>query len=980
MRFISTTILFLFSFLSSFAANYVLKGHVINTEDRSAVEFAYVMLPDHQLGAITNEKGDFIIKGVPEGDQTFVVSCLGFVKREFKIAIHRDTPFLNLEINPDNLALDEVVVTAQANKHNPATSYIIDKAALEHQQVSSITDISVLLPGGKTSGDNDLTSSGKRFEIRSQSGEMGNPTFMSAVEVDGVRLNNNASLAGTEGVDTRNISTSNIESIEVITGIPSVEYGDVSGGVVKVNTFKGYTPFQAVVSAGPKTKLLALNKGFDLGKSGGNLNVSLESTTSTSEMASPHTKYRRNGGTLSYVNTLGRSTSSPLKLFATLAGNIGGYNSKADPDAFTDTYTKQRDNTVRASLGFDWLVNKPWLTGVELKTFVNYSDKKQKIRTNKSSSTATPVFHGTEEGYFVATDFEVDPDAAISLIPAGYWYQDQLVDDRPVEYNASLRLYHNVSLGRLYNRIKFGANFSSVGNYGRGTYYGDAMYTPDWRPYPYSELPFMNNLSAYAEDAMTFPIGRTQMQITAGLRYDMTKVDGSGYGTAGAWSPRVSMNYTLIDNPKSSFLKFLKVRAGFGDAVKLPSFAVLYPEPSYRQQLTFAPGAQADGTAYHAYYITPSTQIYNPNLKWQRTRQMEIGFDMQLGKINIAVNAYRNKSFNNYTTGSYYTPFSYKFTDQKSIEGTQIAVGDRGYTVDQQTGIVTMYDKSGFYPSPQLAYIERTMLRINTFATNISPVLRDGIAWTVDFGCIPPLSTASRYSRSSYRYRGVDETLRAYSPGTNQFMADGSPYKYVGYFAGSYTASNGSETKRVNNNLTMMTNIPRIKLLITMRLESTLFNATRNLSEYNGAQRGVILDNRGDYIGSEGNIYAGNQYVAIYPEYYTSTDDMNTLIPFKEKFMWAKDNDTALYNELAKLVGKTTTSYYFNRNKISPYFSANLTVTKELGKYFTLSFYANNFLNNLSKVKTSWNDGETTLFGSSYIPTFNYGLTLKISI
>ena len=178
----------------------------------------------------------------------------------------------------------------------------------------------------------------------------------------------------------------------------------------------------------------------------------------------------------------------------------------------------------------------------------------------------------------------------------------------------------------------------------------------------------------------------------------------------------------------------------------------------------------------------------------------------------------------------------------------------------------------------------------------------------------------------------------------------------------------------------MMTNIPRIKLLVTLRIEATLYHATRNLSEYDGAQRGVILDNRGDYIGTDGNIYAGDQYVAIYPEYYTSTDDMNTMIPFTEKFLWAKENDLALYNELAKMVGKTNTTYYFNRNSISPYFSANLTVTKELGKYFTLSFYANNFLNNLSKVKSSWNDSETTLFGSSYIPTFNYGLTLKVRI
>ena len=981
MKFLFHIILFLVLPFTCFGASYTLKGKVVNKEDNAIIDFATVVLPESQQWATTNDKGEFIIKGVSEGVKTLVVSCLGFVKTEFTITVNKDISNLVLQLLPDNLALEEVVVTAQANKHNPATSYIIDKTALEHQQVSSITDIAVLLPGGKSAKDNDLTSSsGKRFEIRSESGELGNPTFMSAVEVDGVRLSNNASLSATEGIDTRNISTSNIESIEVITGIPSVEYGDVSGGVVKVNTFKGYTPFQAVLSAGPKTKLIALNKGFDLGQRGGNFNASIESTTSTSDMASPHTTYRRNGITLSYINTLNHSSSSPFKLLASVAGNIGGYNSKADPDAYLDTYTKQRDNTIRASLGFDWLVNKPYLTGVELKTFVNYSDKKQVVRTNKSSSTAVPSFHGTEEGYFVATDFDVDPDAAISLIPAGYWYQNQWCDDRPVEYNASLRVFNNFSLGRTYNRVKLGANFSSVGNYGRGVYYDEPLYTPTWRAYPYSEIPFMNNLALYAEDALTIPIGLTQMQITGGVRYDMTKVDGSGYGTIGALSPRISMNYTLIDNPNAPLLKFLKLRAGFGDAVKLPSFAVLYPEPTYRQQLTFAPGALADGTAYYAYYISPSTQTFNPNLKWQRTRQIELGVDLQLGKVRIAVNAYRNKSHNNYSTGSFYNPFTYKFTDQRSIEGTNIPIVDRGYTIDQQTGVVTMYDKTGTLPSQQLSYIERTMLQSNTFATNTSPVLREGIEWVVDFGRIPALYTAFRYDGSYYHYRGVNETMLAYSPSSNQFMADGTPYKYVGYYAGSYNPGNGSETKRVNNNIMVITNIPRIKLLVSLRIEATLFHSTQNLSEYNGQQRGMPIENRGDYIGVDGDIYAGDQYIAIYPEFYTSTDDMNTLIPFKEKFIWASQNDKALYNELSKMVGKTTTSYYFNRNSLSPYFSANLMVTKELGKYFTLSFYANNFLNNLSKIRSSWNDSEVMLYGSSYIPTFNYGISLKVKI
>ena len=188
------------------------------------------------------------------------------------------------------------------------------------------------------------------------------------------------------------------------------------------------------------------------------------------------------------------------------------------------------------------------------------------------------------------------------------------------------------------------------------------------------------------------------------------------------------------------------------------------------------------------------------------------------------------------------------------------------------------------------------------------------------------------------------------------------------------------ETRKVNLNLTATTNIPKIKLLVSLRVESTLYHSTRFLSEYNGKSYGSVLSDRSDYIGSAGDIYGGDSYVAVYPVYYTSYDDMTTLIPFEEKFLWARENDIELYNELAKLVSKSNTSYYFNRNKLSPYFTANLTVSKEIGKHFLLSFYANNFLNNLGKVTNSWNNNESSLFNSSYIPSFNYGLSLKIKI
>ena len=240
-------------------------------------------------------------------------------------------------------------------------------------------------------------------------------------------------------------------------------------------------------------------------------------------------------------------------------------------------------------------------------------------------------------------------------------------------------------------------------------------------------------------------------------------------------------------------------------------------------------------------------------------------------------------------------------------------------------------------------------------------------------------------------------------PASATTMSDGSPYKYVGYYAGTSTSmvssnktsgseiapvggsssasvSNGSLSRETNANMTIMTHIPKIRLIVSLKIEGSFYTCKRNLSEYNGKNRGFVLDDPGSYSGESTEIYGGNRYVALYPLYYTSWDDPNTQIPFKEKFLWAKDNDTALYTDLAKLAVKSNTAYYFNPQKISSYFSANISVTKELGNIASLSFYANNFLNSMRKVKNAWNDTESTLYNSSYIPKFYYGLSLRLKL
>ena len=172
-----------------------------------------------------------------------------------------------------------------------------------------------------------------------------------------------------------------------------------------------------------------------------------------------------------------------------------------------------------------------------------------------------------------------------------------------------------------------------------------------------------------------------------------------------------------------------------------------------------------------------TTQLVNDNLKWQRSRQFEVAAEMKIGQINVSLSAYHNKSKNGYTTNTHYTPFTYKYTNQSAIEGTNIPAADRRYKVDQQTGIVTMYDINGVYDSQELAYGERLTLKSDSYAANTSPVKRQGLEWVVDFGRIKSLNTSFRYDGSFYHYRGINENLISYMPVSTQNMSNGMPYK-----------------------------------------------------------------------------------------------------------------------------------------------------------------------------------------------------------
>ena len=982
-------------------AQVTIAGKITDEGDKKPIEFATILMKENGRWAITDKDGSFTIKDVPTGWATLTVQCLGYAKRELTMNITMDMPRLRITLKQENLKLDEVTVTAKRRTDEATTSYTIDRTALDQQQILNVSNVTTLLPGGKTV--NPTLMNDDRIALRSGSNEGGHASFGTAIEVDGVRLDNNAMTGETAGASTRSISASNVESVEIVTGIPSVEYGDMSNGIVRLNTRKGKSPFIVEGKLTQHTQQIALNKGFDLGRNRGILNASLEHARSFSDAASPYTAYQRNIISLNYMNVFWRNWM-PLTLNIGLTGNVGGYNSESDPDEQLDDYTKTRDNSLRTRLELNWLLNKPWITNLTLRGAFSTSDRTSESSTHANSATTLAYLHTMEEGYFMAQNYDAltslptwegsGVGSSVILGPTGYWDVKQFQESKPMNWSLRLKGDWTRRFGKVMSRMMVGAEYTGSRNNGRGTYYDDMRFAPTWREYRYDDLPTLNNIALYAEEKVTVKTGKlSRMELTAGLRDDITIISGSEYGTASCVSPRFNGRYIFWQNRRKHLITDLVLHAGWGKSVKLPSFQILYPTPSYYDTEVFRSQSTADNTTVSAWYSRPSKALYNPNLRWQYTNQTDIGIEFNIKGTRVSLSAFHHRTHDTYMASNVYTPFSYNYTPVATLENINIPHSDRIYSIDQ-LGIVTISDATGANNPIRLdtdqngnkLYNTRRFYQTNTQYVNASPLDRYGLEWIVDFKQIKALNTSVRLDGNYYYYKSADETFFASMNNSNTKMTGTQePYQYIGWYRGSNGTSaaqtsvaNGAISKALNLNTTVTTHIPKIRLIIALRVEASLYNYRKAISELDGAVRGIILNGQADYIGRPYDGTTENKFIAVYPEYYSTWDKPDEKIPFAEKFLWAKDNDPILYNDLCNLVVKSNNPYVLNPNRISAYYSANLSITKEIGDHVSLSFYANNFFNNMKTVHSSQTNLDMSLFSSSYIPSYYYGLSLRL--
>lgn len=916
-------------------ALFSISGKVVDAKTGEPVIGAAVNVEDTGIWAISDENGTFFLPDIRPGDYAVQFSCLGFVDKRLSFVVKKDIPNLTIKLDQNTLALNSVVVTAERDKEGMNTSLKFGANALNHLQMSNVTDISALLPGGKTVNP-DLTTD-NAVSLRSGGLAAGNAAFGTALEVDGVRVGNNASFGSMSGTGTRNISTENVQSIEVITGVPSAEYGDLNSGMVRINTRKGLTPWNITFAVNPRTYQASASKGIDLMKNRGVLNVSAEWTRATQKLSSPYTSYTRRGFSASYSNTF----KNVLKFEVGATGNIGGMNTKNDPDAYKGTWSKVRDNVLRTNTSLTWLLRKSWITNLKLDASVNYNDNRSQDHAYGSSASMLPAVHSELAGYYLA-----------DRLPVSY-FSDKVIDSKELDYAASLKYEWFKKSGKRLSKLKAGVQWKANGNVGEGEYYKDPSVAANgYRPRPYSQYPFMHNVAAYIEEDYTFPIGKTSLQISAGLRLENLFVKDTDYKNVSSLSPRFNAKWKISDN--------LSIRGGWGVSEKLPSFYILYPVQKYRDIQTFG-FSHGDASSY-VYYTQPYKMLFNENLKWQKNYNAEFGIEAYFLRTSVSLVGFFNKTKNPYTYQNIYTPFSYNIM---SVPSGYTVPDNPEIRVDSQTGQVYMRGSNEEFWTPMATKVTDKTFFESQMPGNGDDIYRTGAELIVDFPEIAPIRTKFRLDANYAYTHYIDNTLNwTYRTGWSHTSLSNRSYQYVGIYAngGESGTFNGKESHSLNANLTAITHIPEARIVITCRLEMSLLSRFRNLSRYQGKEYAYNVNADGvESIG--GSIYDSNNYTAIRPVKYM--DENGDVHDFTDK----EASDPAFAN----LIIKSGNAYTFSQDGYGAYLSANLSVTKEIGDHVSLSFFANNFTNSRMYV-TSKATGVSAIF----TPAFYYGLTCRL--
>jgi len=891
-------------------------GIVIDAKSKLPVLYANIAFPELGIGTATDEIGKFEIENVPAGKYDFSVTYIGYKNYSLNITLKKDVE-LKIKLQEQSLGLKEVTVTAE-NSTKGTTSSKINNEAIYHVQASSLKEIMQLVPGN-LSENPDLSIPG-RIAIREVGTDI-NSALGTAVVIDGMPMSNDgnlqqsikaggfSSVAGT-GVDLRQVSVDNIESVTVDVGIPSAEHGNLTSGAVHIKTKSGGSPYHVKIQTDPRTKQFYIGKGYLLSKEMGVVNIDAGYTNSYKHIVKKTDQYKRINTSAKYSKTF-KVANSPLIFNAKLGFTNSLDGRKFDPDMLAQEEHRAEDQNLQGKISANWSINKPFITSLSFDAGMSKTWQTGFEKTLESSSSGANYFSTAKE----------DGEYEVQFGPSTY-YSEVNYDGRPLNFYSKVKAKLFKTNGDISNNVLFGLEWRTSGNNGTGrTFNPNKPPTgAGTRPRPFTDIPSLNQFSVFAEDVVNLKIGKTRLNIMAGLRMDNIQPTGLT-NTKGSIhiDPRLNLRYDIIDRNSTYIFRNLAIRLGYGQTTKAPTLVHLHPDKSYSDVASFN---------YYPDLMVTTTKVMhdtrNYDLKASKGKKFEAGIDLRIGKIKSRFTGF----YENYSGGFIldHNHFVMHYRDYKQPEA-----GLNPYYIPSE-GVFFKDPTSG----EEMAVPFEIDQKYKSFGMyrNARNRIKRGLEYSVDFGKIKALQTSFVLNGAWLKTESYTGDAPYWNVQSYTVFSDNSSKQESFVTKYPNQTAYGIVDERLNTNLNIITHIPEIKMLVTITGQTVWFekNSRKFYEEYklyglNELRNTLNLPNLFSHE-HDGEFY---YYLPVSYKGYDEIEHDYKISDFTEN--------------LAQKAIRKQPSYRFTQRTLPPLFLCNIRISKEISNRFRLSFYANNFLN-----------------------------------
>lgn len=797
---------------------------VMDGGDKTPLYGAVVLLKSASStlhGGTTNEQGRYLFKGVPIGTYVLRVTFVGYQPYEKKVEVRGDKSY-SIVLAPRSEELEGLVVTAKETKGMTSAS-MIGQDAMKHLQPSSFTDLLELLPGGLSSAPMLTTPNAIRLR-EARIPIVGNYNLLPRVAqskyatssqgtafiIDGIPIGTEASMQVIDGawdpkhtsrefvdrgVDMRQLNTDDIESVEIIRGIPSVEYGNLTSGLVKIKRKNSMEKLEARFKADMGSKLFYAAKGVNNLLPGMNMVGSASLLNAYSDPRNIHESFKRLSLSLRSFYE-GKYSYGTLRWMMNMDYTGSFDDEKDDPDL---NYTRRdsfRSGYQRYAVGNSFIYDagkSGLLSTLSWDVAFSLSREKMEVERFVQLSHDTPYIDIDEEGEHFG-----------GYYPYSYT-ATHVVDGRPLYLYSKLKGSSIFTLGRSRHEVIWGASWDYSKNIGEGAIFDTAkpaFPNSSVRPRPFRDVPGKQILSFFLEDKATIPLGAHLISLLGGVVSKSLVGLESKYAMSNRFYTdlRANLRYSAAPiNIEGQDLR-LHLLVGAGTLSMFPSMIQLYPDKIYLDfvQLNY----YHPNPDYRLVYI--NTQIYRPDntqLLPARNVKYEVRMDAEYGDYDLSITFFRERMRDGFRPDVDRHIVNYKRYDA--------------------TGI----DHDALTAPPDINTIPYRKIRAHALlghTTNGSETRKEGIEWMINTPRFPSLFTRVTFSGAWFRTVQKSSLPQYVKPSA---ILNNEEIKYVGL----YTDNEELVSEVLNSDLRFDTYLQKLDMSYSVSFQCNWFSSAQKM-------------------------------------------------------------------------------------------------------------------------------------------------------